>query len=504
MKGCKRVKRGRCESSDADSELSNEKRVEIFEEIVPSGTDADGNEVSLALFLDSKFPHDDEGRRDAEKKISSDCESVAWQDYLAWFETKTGITRESSDALEDTDFMYEHVSGPSCVAYSGYNGSKITAEEMKYCGTVQCMARYDGYRHDQSQDCRAQEADDGELEHKGKYHLTGLGDRCGYWEDDCSVYPERHGMSEVSPMDLDGFDDGDPPFHPYCLETYRRVSTLRLGTDDLSGLAEWIDRRDSISGKIDSETPKHPAVNRGQEQCWAHNNGDEFLVAYPLHIPGLSSLLQSAKRFQQDFDAKSSPFAGLRSGSATSTDLFGRLPEEIRDMILVPLGSKDIASLRAASRTFRHLPYTVWHDLLKKEMPWIWEAWSDRPYPLMSCTTKQELMHHDETIENRKRAATELPRGARIVQEQLIAQDDTEFRKPRQVEQLDRLHTDWYYLYCQLRAEWKNIKGLQNRERIWKAAEFVVRRVQTPDEDLAIAEEEHWKVFTYQDLNSGG
>jgi hypothetical protein len=121
----------------------------------------------------------------------------------------------------------------------------------------------------------------------------------------------------------------------------------------------------------------------------------------------------------------------------------------------------------------------------------------------MSRTTKMELIAHDETIQSLVRAAAALPLGSeqRVVREDRIAHDKAEFCKPHLVEQLDRLHTDWYFLYCQLRREWKNIKGLQNRGRIWKASELVVRRVVAPGEDLSVAAEEHEKAFPYRDLN---
>jgi hypothetical protein len=120
-------------------------------------------------------------------------------------------------------------------------------------------------------------------------------------------------------------------------------------------------------------------MDRGNDQWWSYRSGDEFLAADPLEIPGLFRLLDAAKREQPDFDARASPFGARPAASAVSGDLFSKLPEELRDMIVAPLGSRDIASLRLASRSFQHLPYTLWHDLLKKEMPWIWEAWTDRP-----------------------------------------------------------------------------------------------------------------------------
>ena len=301
-------------------------------------------------------------------------------------------------------------------------------------------------------------------------------------------------------MKYTGFQNGDPPFHPHCLEMYRRVSVLRRGTTDMTDLAHWVERQYN-------ERADHPAVRRGTDQWWTHRRGDEFLAANPLHIPGLAVLLESAKRDQGTFDSRESPFGARSTTSQVTEDSFGRLPEEIRDIIVAPLSSKDIANLRTASRSFQHLPYTLWHDLMKKEMPWIWEAWSDRPYPLMSCATKRELISHDESIKARSEALAgdhTINSEQSAIQEQLIAEDDAEFRKPRPVQQLDRLQTDWYYLYCQIRKEWKNIKGLQNRERIWKVIEFVSRRIANPDEELDFAKQEHAEAFPYKDLNPDG
>jgi hypothetical protein len=411
---------------------------------------------------------------------------------------------------EDSEICYEvpdrhandmrsHYAGPDCNEFRGYNGHAISAEEMEYCNTMQFVVLYDKRFHDSYPD-QWPEPDDEEFERHGIYHLTGLGDRCSFWQDDCSVYPKRHDCYKVWPMNHGDSEDGDSPLHPYCLEIYRRVSTLRRGTTDMTDLAHWIERQ------ID-ERPDHRAVLRGTYGAWSHQPGDEFLAAYLLHIPGLSMLLNSARRPRGSFDARASPFGTESPTLEDSRDLFGRIPEELRAMIVAHLGSKDIASLRLASRSFRQLPYTLWHDLMKKEMPWIWEAWSDHPYPLMACTTKHELIRHDEMIKSRSAALASdraFNSEQRAIQEQLIAGDDAEFRRPRPVPQLDCLHTDWYSLYCQLRREWENIKGLQNRERIWKAVEFVSRRIANPDEDLDLAKQEHVKAFPYQDPNPDG
>jgi hypothetical protein len=288
-------------------------------------------------------------------------------------------------------------------------------------------------------------------------------------EDDTTVEPQRHGFNDITPINVDGFEMGDLAFHPHCFEMYKRVSTLRLGSADIVAWADWW----GLHGE-DVDFPVHPAVYAGSDQWWNFNQGDEWLAANPLEIPALTSLFDAARR-PQGFDGRSSPFS---TGATTTTytnssDLFVKLPTELRDMVLSSLGSKDIANLRLASRTFRHLPITLWHDLIQKEMPWIWEAWSDRPYPFMACTTKRELR------DNRHAAR----QG---------------FRKPRQVRQLDRLQTDWYYLYYHIAREWKNIKGLQNRERIWKSIEYIVRRVANPDEDLEFVTKDHEKNFPHK------
>lgn len=487
-----------CKLSERSKEFDGKSSTAgTLQEILPAATDHAGNEISFRVYLGLRYPHDTElFKANVMQETHNGKEYELAREYIEWYHSK--MPSETKREYPGTE-AYEHVAGPDCVDLHGYSGHAISAEEMKYCTTIQCIVLCDNEYHESYPNQRP-EPDDEEFERKGVYHLTGLGEGRRSWEDDCSVYPKRHGCYEVYPMAWKGFENGDPPFHPHCLEMYRRVSELRRGTSDMTDLAHWIE------GQPD-EKPDHPAVHRGNNQWWTHRPGDEFLAANPLHIPGLSVLLESAKRENGTFDARESPFGKRSTTSQITGNLFARLPEELRDIIVAPLDSKDIASLRLASRSFRHLQYTLWHDLMKKEMPWIWEAWSDRPYPLMSCATKRELIAHDERVQARSEALAEdhaLNSEQRAFQEQVIAEDDAEFRKPRPVHQLDRLHTDWYYLYCQIQEEWKNIKGLQNRERIWTAVKCVSRRIANPDEDLDLAKQEHAKAFPHKDLNPKG
>lgn len=310
--------------------------------------------------------------------------------------------------------------------------------------------------------------------------------------------PERHVIGTLDPAfgNRRGFISGDMPFHPYCLEIYRRASECRAGAIDIHGLIEWWNRPEE--GHI---MPMHAAVRHGKDKRWQHHAGDEFLAADPLHIPALIALFKAAVRPQGSFDVRSSPFTACPTTSSHKSDVFARLPEELRDIVLSELISKDIANLRLASRTFRHLPATLWHDLMTKEMPWIWEAWTDRPYPGLARTTRNEL----EAVDNALHVQIEALEALEGDQQAAIREARSEHKKrydkllkPRAVQRLHRLQIDWYWLYCQINREWEKIRGLQNRERIWKTLELVVRRIVESDEDVRVVVEEHRQYFPFR------
>lgn len=391
----------------------------------------------------------------------------------------------------------EHIAGPNCEDTQSYNGNHISAEEMRTCTTVQCLVEKTSQMRDWLPEWES-EPNDEDFETESNYFLSGLGDRIGSWEDDGFCSPRRHNVGELDPAlgNRRGFTSGDMPFHPCCFEVYRRVSEYRVGSADVEGLAEWW--TEVQEGSI---MPMHAAVRHGRAEWWQHRAGDEFLAANPLQIPALSVLFKAAIRPQGSFNARSSPFAACSTALSYKSDLFGRLPEELRNIILSQLSSKDIANLRLASRVFRHLPITLWHDLLKKELPWIWEAWSDQPYPALACTTRNEF----DLVDNALHSRLEALKALKGDQQTAIGEARSEHKKrhaellePRQVQRLHRLGTDWYWLYCQINQEWKNIKGLQNRERIWKTLEFVVRRVDRPEEDVHAVIGEHSRLFPFR------
>jgi hypothetical protein len=464
--GCKVVTRAR-------DPAQGEGDVDVFEDLMPEGVDSEGNEVSFKAYL-ALTGWDYNDFDDFEDEAKQEVWSENCRDYWKWYTSKIPDGRQFPYAASDAGVhdpepnFIEHIAGVDCEHQHGYNGNAISVEEMRLSTTVQCIVEKRSEAHDPLPEW-SPESDDEDFERDSKYFLSGLGDRCGSWEDDCTVEPQRHGFNDLNPMFTEGFALGDLAFHPHCFEMFKRVSTLRLGRVDVAKWADWWG-----VGQGEVYGPMHPSAGAASDQWWCFNQGDKWLAANPLEIPGLTSIFEAARR--PHFDARNSPFGGTEAATYTDGgDLFGKMPSELRDMVLSSLGSKDIASLRLASRSFYHAPNTLWHDLIQKEMPWIWEAWSDRPYPFMACTTKQEYRKY--------------------VQAGISPKD---FRKPREVRKLDRLQTDWYYLYCQIAREWRNIKGLQNRERIWKSIEYVVRRVENPDEGVDFANKDHQTKFPHR------
>jgi len=458
----------------------------VFADIVPSGVDREGNEVSFNAWLTL---------HDLTSDSAGDWGPSRWDNkhgeaYLSWFEGKTQDGRKNPHSRsrsfqlsqeKSADYI-EHIAGVDCGYFKGFNGNAISAEEMRLCSTAQYIVIKDGDFHRDLDD--SPEPDDEDFERESNYVLSGLATRTDGLEGNCSVSPVRHGLSgNMSPQFLGGFDQGDLIFHPHCLEIYKRVSALRLGGSEVTHVPAFADWWTS-DGKH-NEPPYHQSILAVSGQWFEHTNGHEFVAANPLQVPALTAILEAARRPHEGFDAsKNSPFGAKEvTGTSNTQDVFGKLPSELRDMVVSSLNSKEIANLRLASRTFRHLPITLWHDLLKKEAPWVWEAWSDRPYPYMSCTTEDELEARDQAVKARVHAIQGLGDEQKANQKKLIIQKERQFREPRAVQQLDRLKTDWHYLYCQLAREWKNIKGLQNRERIWKTIEFIVRRIADPDEE---------------------
>ena len=449
-------------------------------DVMPTGYDSQGNEVSFAVFLRSHLPdgcsYDPKDleaylRTDVPVLTKGDFMEIAvqlYEEYSEWYKKEVPIVDqlESHTAHESgSSVTEEHIAGPTCraslVAHA-YSGYQLSFEEMKACTTVQCLGPKTSEFMLGPDQAWKPSRDDEECERTSKYCLSGLGDRPGSVEEVAPCYPSRHGATYICPVSCDGFSRGSLPFHPYCLEVYKRVSLLHKGDIGITKLANKAKRG------IRWQPPLHPAVWSGQDQWWDHECGSEFLVANPVHIPALRKILDRAIRAEDDFVARDS-FSKLSVASPESErrDIFATLPQELRDDLANHLGYEDIGALRLASSGFHHLQNSLWHRLVREEMPWLWEAWCDLPYSFWACTTMQELQAHDRPLKTTPESLQGLSDEQRAKLRTKNSRTRKKHRKPQPAQRLDALRTDWHWVYCQLKREFGSIKGLQNRERIW-------------------------------------
>jgi hypothetical protein len=200
---------------------------------------------------------------------------------------------------------------------------------------------------------------------------------------------------------------------------------------------------DGSSEALFEKFPRDYAVRSGSEQWWWHDIGNEHLSANPVTIPALPELLNSYYRefsaWREDddhnkpYDSSEPVFSWRYKASedsyyetlhpvpppSKSSDLFMKLLNELRSMILEGLSSKDIANLRLVTPAYRQLNVGLFRRLLLEDMPWFWEV-------------------------------KDLPMG----------------------------NTDFHRLYKTVKFCWMNLKGLQNRKRIWKDISEVVTRIE--------------------------
>jgi len=463
-------------------------------DIMFAGYDSHGSEVSFAKFLHSHLPEDyPHDPKDLEACIrtygpvitTGDLEDQAMQlyeEYCEWYKKEVPIADqlESHTAQEPgSSVIEEHIAGPTCraglVAHA-YSGYELSFEEMKACTTVQCLGpKTSEFMLGRGDQAWKSSRDDEDFERTTDYCLSGLGDRPGSIEEPAPCYPSRHGAKYIWPISYVDFSRGSLPFHPYCLEVYKRVSLFHQGSIGITELAEKVNRRARW------QAPMHPAVESAQDQWWDHERGSEFLVANPVHIPALRDILERAT-LTEDHSVPQNKLSNLNLTSTASPsrknkakDPFATLPQELLDSIASHLPYTALTALRLATPSFQHLPNSLWHRLVRSDMPWLWEAWSDLPYSFWSCTTARELQAHDKPLTPTAKTLLDLSEEQKKKLRAKNSRARRKFRKPRPAQRLDLLSTDWEWVYCRLEQEGKSIKGLRNRERIWYALAHVVQ-----------------------------
>lgn len=398
----------------------------------------------------------------------------------------------------------EHLAGPHCEHASGYCGFNINAAEMKGCTTVQCLAVKSSEW--------TPEPDDQDFERSGKCYLSGL---CGQmpsrdigWP---TMTPPRHGARDIDPDTVlwnnggvsDSFprpvsltapeltrglknphaDESDTPipFHPTCFEIYTRASRLRTASNDVAGLVGW--RILESDYDTDRAFPRHEAVKRSREQEWLHQPGSEWLAANPVVVPGFSWILRPAVSASNGCATDAPP------GRTVSEDPLSKLLREIADIIIEMLSPVDVAALRLAGCA-RFLAIENWYRSLGEEMPWLWEVWDTALPSLWATTTVSALsveMERKNKTEKRRLAARDV-----IEQEmpELLENWDMDNAKEldesyatcgkealKEITVLPKYKTNWCRVYYEVKTNWDALKGLQNRKRIWRDVEEILRRI---------------------------
>jgi hypothetical protein len=104
--------------------------------------------------------------------------------------------------------------------------------------------------------------------------------------------------------------------------------------------------------------------------------GHEYLVANSVFVPTLKPILKSAVSDGPGFGGQKSPFKSRtrQEPSSVSGDPFIGFAVEIILNVIDFIGSSEIAALRLSSRAFTRLPISLWHRLIKDEMPRLYEA----------------------------------------------------------------------------------------------------------------------------------
>jgi len=203
-------------------------------------------------------------------------------------------------------------------------------------------------------------------------------------------------------------------------------------------------------------------VHECREQWWSHEVGTEYLAANPYDIPEMLFSLINAywEHPYGELVFHIGSFTPYQAANTSSSDTFIRFPVEVQTMVLSHLSSKEIGSLRLASRSFRQLPKSLFLDLIKKELPWFWEF-----DELMELDAKYRAkVGHDNNDEMAK------------------AHLEEERSKIKKV--------NWLTIYKHLIVLRRSILGVRNRARIWSVAEHIVERIGMLKDRLGVDDED--------------
>ncbi|KAE8336174.1 hypothetical protein BDV24DRAFT_155397 [Aspergillus arachidicola] len=207
-----------------------------------------------------------------------------------------------------------------------------------------------------------------------------------------------------------------------------------------------------------------PAVQKAADENWVHVSGDEWLAANPFYVPKLREILGRAMDTGPSFIPQDGAFEPLISLAKNTSDPFAQLPQEILDMIIDNLSTKDIISLRLVSRKFYQLHVSLWHRLIQEDMPWLWEVWSnEKPY-FWATVTQGDIKQN--------KGETRIEFGEEKIMTHTINVDEHLAKWTMPIPTPGR--TNWFLLYRDVKRHWNELRGLWNRRRIWNYQEGLI------------------------------
>lgn len=426
-------------------------------------SESEGNHASSGHNVDDE-PQDDEDDGDEWRGVFKDgcCYDHSYDEHVSdtpeeqwerWPQPLSECPVPSSPPAGYEDMgeyfeasgCWEHVSATrDCYAHQGYHGIAISVEAMRGCNTAQCLVP----KPTNDWERWEPRADDEPFEIEGDYFLSGLTDHMRDRDDEYPlVFPPRHNCNEP---DADNYNHHNRSlstlamaFHPTCLEVFKRASMYRSGVVDIKGLTGWF--RLEANHDAFYSFPRHSDVKEGWHSRWHHQTGSEYLVANPCFVPELGPILSKAKSGSHS-DATSAKANIAETVPSASEDVLSGLPYDIRLSIALHLTLEDLASLRQVTLAFEGFPQSMYHALMRDTTPWLYETWCSMPISRWATTTAKQLRKGE---------------------------------KPESVlmEPLDPAATDYVALASELARAGKTALGLQNRRRIWKDCEEILRRV---------------------------
>ncbi|KAM5353184.1 hypothetical protein ACJZ2D_016923 [Fusarium nematophilum] len=399
---------------DTDFVYGSDQDLEPFEWASEAGSDCDsaseaafqavseGDAKALELHCPTRH------RSSSYSASMSTDSSEVYRGFITSLNSSAATTRESFHPRSSMTIgrSWEHIAAKDCTCKAGYNGHRISTEEMRACTTAQFLVPRQALEPYRQEQFNWQPEPDDQHFQTGDFFLSGLTDQPARTNPRNShiAFPD---LADCPPLEIpillqpnnvmlipEAAGEVSMPFHPFCLEVYKRACLRRFGHVDVKSLTDWFRLEANPRHWID-QFPRHDAIRRRRADWWCHVTGDEWLAANPCFIPILSSVLTS---FYLQYDLPLDEYelprrsCNLQTGQHPHTsDLFPNLPLDILLQILSHLHGNDIISLCRTSRSFRRIPQSFFRNLVLKETPWLWEAWSIMPYSFWATTTEREL-----------------------------------------------------------------------------------------------------------------